>query len=460
MLCALTAREGRGVTFGLRNVVHYLQTKMISNSTVLLSLTLAATSLAPAAIIGTNQPAQPLTIERVSRLPEKLRPAWRAYLEISTNQAQADRDFFIRDAKERHGTKESLPPPPDKERKRLPLNQPAAWYGGPEGRRIADIVISFQTPAGGWSKNLDMTTHRRAPGEPFNGHTASDHLGPADFDSYQNLNWSYVGTFDNSATTTQLRFLASVISATEPEHDSAPRRAFLRGIDYILAAQFPNGGWPQVWPLEGGYHDAITYNDGAMTKVLQLLREVAEGRNDFHFVPDKARALAEAALARGIECILQTQIVAHGKRTVWCQQYDALTLQPTSARNYEMPAQAAGESVGVMSFLMQLPHPNTKTAAAIRAAAAWFEKNKLHDVTYKAVGEEGKLLVPSPGAPPLWARYYEIGSDRPVFGDRDKSIHDTVKEISKERRNGYGWFTEGPRRALEQFASWSAAHSQ
>ncbi|MBC7644959.1 MAG: signal peptidase I, partial [Thermoleophilia bacterium] len=42
-----------------------------------------------------------------------------------------------------------------------------------------------------------------------------------------------------------------------------------------LPAEFPPGGWPQVYPLEGGYHDAITYNDNALANVTDLLEDVA-----------------------------------------------------------------------------------------------------------------------------------------------------------------------------------------
>jgi hypothetical protein len=38
------------------------------------------------------------------------------------------------------------------------------------------------------------------------------------------------------------------------------------------------------------------------------------------------------------------------------------------------------------------------------------------------------------------ARLYELETDRPVFGDRDRTIHNAVEEISPERRNGYGWY--------------------
>jgi PelA/Pel-15E family pectate lyase len=101
-------------------------------------------------------------------------------------------------------------------------------------------------------------------------------------------------------------------------------------MQYLFVAQFPNGGWPQVWPLEGGYHDAITYNDGAMAHVVELMRKVADGLDDFSFVPRRVRTRAAAFFARGIRYILDSQIVANGMLTVWPQQVDALTLKPVS----------------------------------------------------------------------------------------------------------------------------------
>jgi PelA/Pel-15E family pectate lyase len=279
-----------------------------------------------------------------------------------------------------------------------------------------------------------------------------------DNDLPRDFSWSYVGTFDNSATTTQLRYLAKVIRAVNPRQGEVYRTAFLRGVNYIFTAQNPNGGWPQVWPLEGDYHDAITYNDGAMINVLRLVKDVSKGSDEFAFVPQRTRKLATSSLLRGIDCILATQILAGGRRTVWCQQHDLLTLQPTSARNYEMPSQGGAESAEIMLFLMELPNPNAKIIAAVHAAATWLEQAEIHDVVFKAAGEDGRKLVPTAGAEPLWARYYQIGADRPIFGDRDKTIHSDVGEISKERRNGYSWFSVRPMRALDRYAIWKQAH--
>jgi PelA/Pel-15E family pectate lyase len=79
----------------------------------------------------------------------------------------------------------------------------------------------------------------------------------------------------------------------------------------------------------------------------------------------------------------------------------------------------------------------------------------LHDVAFKPAPDgSGRKLLPAPGASPIWPRFSEIGSDRPIFGDRDLTIHDDVNELSRERRNGYAWYGDGPKRTLDHYAHW------
>jgi PelA/Pel-15E family pectate lyase len=170
------------------------------------------------------------------------------------------------------------------------------------------------------------------------------------------------------------------------------------------------------------------------------------------------RGRAAASIERGIDCILETQIFVAGRCTVWCQQHDGLTLEPTSARNYEMPCQTSSESAEIALFLMELPKPGARVVAAVRAAVAWFEKTQIRDVAYRPGPDGARHPVHSPGSGPLWARYYEIESDRPIFGDRDKTIHDKLEDISLERRKGYGWYRDTGARALQVFARWSRKH--
>lgn len=417
-----------------------------------------SSAVATAKVIGTNPPAQSLTRARIEQLPVAERGAWLAYMARSQRQRQADKDAFRAELK-RAGITTPIEPPHGFSAHSIPLNREAAWYGGAEARHIADVIVSFQTPAGGWGKNLDMSKNPRRPGERYGPNNLSRYLAPDDFDTPREPDWNYIGTIDNDATTTQLNFLARVIAAAARRDTAAYRAAFLRGIRYLLAAQYPNGGWPQVWPLEGGYHDAITYNDDAMTQVMELMGKVAEGHGELAFVPRGLRERARKSFARGMHCILATQIVSGRKLTVWPQQDDALTLKPVSARNYELPAACASESTGILLLLMDLPHPAGAEERSIRAGIAWLNKTAIYGEKWQRT-PDGRTLVSSPGAGPIWARYYEIGTGRPIFGDRDKSIHDDVNELSLERRNGYNWYSADAQRALNRFAAWSAQHPE
>ncbi|HEX2094042.1 MAG TPA: pectate lyase, partial [Longimicrobiaceae bacterium] len=198
-------------------------------------------------------PAEPglLAPARISALPPEEREAWERYLAASRRQAEVDRRVMAEEL--RAAGLERPTPAPHADGFGVEPRMTAGWFRGEEARRIADAIVSFQTPAGGWSKRMEFTRARR-PGESW----ASEG------------NWSWIGTFDNGATTSQLRFLAGV---TRARGDERYRASFLRGLGYTLAAQFPNGCWPQVYPLAGAYHDAATYNDDAMVRILRLLQE-------------------------------------------------------------------------------------------------------------------------------------------------------------------------------------------
>ena len=416
----------------------------------------AFASGASAAVIGTNQPAEAIAAARIAALPDARRAAWQAYLERSQAQRLADRAALA--AERKPGLVVPPPPQEDAHSNSMPIDRDAAWYGGPEARHIADVIVSFQTPAGGWGKNQSRAGALRLPGQAYVPNNISHYLSPGDFDTPRDPAWNYVGTLDNDATTTELRFLALVAKQAPGAAGDAYRASFLRGVRYLLAAQFPNGGWPQVWPLEGGYHDAITYNDDAVTLAAELLTAVG-GDGKYSFVPQDLRVQAAAAARHALDCILATQVVVNGHRTIWGQQHDALTLAPVSARNFEPPVLASGESANLLVYLMSLPQPSADLQAAIRAAAQWFKDAAI--TGYAWTGRDtplGRQLVAQPGGGPLWARFYTADPMRPVFGDRDKSLHDDVGELTLERRNGYNWYVTDPQKALTLYDRWSKAH--
>ncbi len=429
-----------------------------------LPLALALSAVLPcgaahAGVIGVNTPAQSISAARIDALPAADRAAWTAYLARSEKQGRADRAALAAELKP------GQPAPPQPEEgpggpKAMPLDRDAAWYATPEARHVADVIVSFQTPAGGWSKNQPRTGALRQPGQPYAADNISKHLSADDFDAPRDPHWNYVGTLDNDATITELRFLARVAGQAPGKTGDAWRASFLKGVRYLLAAQFPNGGWPQVWPLEGGYHDAITYNDDAVTEAASLLTDVSQGGGDYAFAPADLRRQAGAAAERAVSCVLATQVVLNGRKTIWAQQHDALTLAPVAGRNFEPAELSTEESADLLIYLMSLPKPSPSLVAAVHAGAAYLAATALHDQAWTGGKdtEGGRRLTPAPGAGPLWARYYAKTSNAPVFGDRDKTIHDDVNELSLERRNGYAWFNTSPKKALDAYAVWKKAH--
>src|ERR1039458_9452080 len=259
--------------------------------------------------------AEPVTSSRVNELPAGEQSAWQAYLERSQTNAQVDAAAVQAEVVANKMTHAIRAPSGGDFKLKAKVSD--AWFAGDEAKKLADAILSFQTPAGGWSKHMGFSKGLRKPGMQW---TSQNEPGePA----------HYVATFDNGSTTSEMDLLAGVWQATKREDC---KEGFIKGLNFIFAAQFPNGGWPQVYPLEGGYHDDITYNDDAMTHVLELLQGITDNAPRYAFLDDSQRQQAAKSLAAGLGCVLKTQIVQNGKKTVWCAQHDALTLQASPAR--------------------------------------------------------------------------------------------------------------------------------
>lgn len=408
-----------------------------------------------AAQIGTIPPSQSITAERIAALPAADKAAWAAYLARSEAQGAADRAAL---AAERQGMT-ALPawPAGGNGEASMPLNKPAEWYASDPALLVARNMLSFQTPAGGWGKNQPRDKAPREKGQSFVADNSNKKAAPGDFDAPHDPAWSYVGTIDNDATITEIRFLTKVAAQHPGAAGDVYRKAVQRGVAYLLAAQFPNGGWPQVWPLQGGYHDAVTLNDNAVVEVAELMGAISRGEEGFGFLPAPQRTAAAAAEAKAVQLLLAAQIRVNGKLTLWAQQYDALTLTPCSARNYEPPALSAGESARTLEYLMSLPKPSPAIVEAVRAGVATLKAIGVRDHAFIKT-DEGRKLVAQPGAGPIWARFYDPATLKPVFGDRNKALYDDVNDISLERRNGYTWWSNWPVKTLANFEAWSAKH--
>jgi PelA/Pel-15E family pectate lyase len=333
------------------------------------------------------------------------------------------------------------------------LRQPPVWYASPEAVRIAGGVLAYQFPSGGWDKNLDnaapLDSAARARLEAEKKAAARD---PRKNDP---------STIDNGATCAQLRYLARVCQATRQDRF---KQGFLKGFGLLLKMQYPNGGWPQ-YAFRQGYHTHITFNDNAMINVMRLLREAARAEGDFAFLAPEAqlRGQAQSAVSKGVECILKCQVRQNGRPAAWCAQHDEKTLAPAPARKYELPSLSGAESVEIVRFLMSIENPSPEVKAAIEGAAAWFQSVRitgLREAWQDAPGTprgKDKVMVADAKAGPLWARFYELGTNRPFFCGRDSVKKYTMAEIEYERRTGYAWYVSSAAPLLEKdYPAWQA----
>ena len=60
------------------------------------------------------------------------------------------------------------------------------------------------------------------------------------------------------------------------------------------------------------------------------------------------------------------------------------------------------------------------------------------------------VVVENSNAPPVWARFYELGTNRPMFVGRDGVVRYNLGEIDPERRAGYRWYSSAASVLLEK----------
>jgi len=102
--------------------------------------------------------------------------------------------------------------------------------------------------------------------------------------------------------------------------------------------------------------------------------------------------------------------------------------------------------------LMSLANPDPAIVEAVHAAVAWFQAHSIQGYSY-----DDQELKKVDGAAPLWARLYEIGTDRPIFSNRDGKKRYDWNELT-DRRKGYAWYSQEPAKVIASYPAWAASH--
>lgn len=295
-------------------------------------------------------------------------------------------------------------------------------------KAAADALAVGQLASGGWDYLVDFD-----PAQSVKWYRRSDvgRIPAAEAAKRRNIS-----TFDDDNTQSAIRLLLAVADASKGADEPRDRRiraARDYALEKLLAAQRPNGGWPQRWAGEAidpadypvrparlpadypreypkvNYMGFYTLNDNTHRDCVMTLLDAAKrlGRPEYR-----------AAALRGGDFLLLAQLPE--PQPVWAQQYNP-QLEPAWARAFEPPSLCSNESGGVMRLLVDLylETGDEKFMAPLPRAIAWFKRSEL--------------------APGVWARMYELGTNTPIYGDRDGKIKYRVEDLSPERQTGYSW---------------------
>jgi len=270
-------------------------------------------------------------------------------------------------------------------------------------RRAADALVYGQRPEGGWHYFIDFDP--KGLGEWYRQEASRFKWGYEEYRHYYGN-----ATFDDGNSAGAARFLLRFYMTTqEPDY----RAAVVKALDFFLKAQYPNGAWPQRFPLSQEFaHDGMpdytsfyTLNDGAAAANVMTLVEAYERLGDERYL--------EAA-KRGVDFMIAVQ--GPLEQAAWAEQYDPKTMEPIPARTHEPAGFVVRESIEVVQLLQTfyLMTGSRRYLRPIPAALNWFERVNHEVVNHKR--------------PP--ARYYQPGTNLPVY----------VLRTDKTNAEGYGLY--------------------
>ncbi len=263
-----------------------------------------------------------------------------------------------------------------------------AWEATKDARHLdaaraaAEALAHGQLESGGWTYHVDFDP---AWGGRYYRRADRGKLPAGRVERLRN-----VTTFDDDTTQGAVRFLMAAAAAAGDAGIKDTLDFALRG---MLAAQLPSGAWPQGHPAAPGrYWGHATLNDHCLRDCVLTMLEA-------HRRYGKAEHLEAAR--RGGDFLILAQLPA--PQAAWAQQYDA-DLKPAWARKFEPPSVTAGESSGALRTLVDL-HLATgeeKYLKPIPAVIDWFQRSMI--------------------APDTWARFYELGTNRPLYFTKDYKL--------------------------------------
>lgn len=109
---------------------------------------------------------------------------------------------------------------------------------------------------------------------------------------------------------------------------------------------------------------------------------------------------------------------------------------------------------------MGIENPSEEAKASVRSAVEWFEENKIEGWDVKIINAptlpkgKDRIIIEDKNST-IWARFYKLETNHPIFAGRDGNIHYSLTEVENERRVGYAFYGKWPEELIEkEFPEW------
>ncbi|MBL9114836.1 MAG: hypothetical protein JNJ83_07480 [Verrucomicrobiaceae bacterium] len=269
-------------------------------------------------------------------------------------------------------------------------------------REAAQALLWTQLASGGWNSDHDFALSK-AHGRHYRRDLEAGDTERAGRNAHSNL--------DDDKTQFALLFLLELSQLPECRDDKQIPEAVKFGMEGLLAAQAPNGGWPQGfsgptdptlpvksptlpkdWPRKWpdlDYTGYYTLNDGNLLSIARLLIRANELQPDQRYV---------SAVKRLGDFLLLSQCPA--PQAGWAQQYN-LNMEPAWARKFEPPCISSLETLLALVTLQEIwvETGDDKYLKPQESALKWLESSRLPDGQY--------------------ARFQELHTNTPLYFVKD-----------------------------------------
>jgi hypothetical protein len=291
-----------------------------------------------------------------------------------------------------------------------------AYYRAAEN--AAQALVDGQNPSGGWNYLID-----------FAGEASTrkwyDTIGRNGWRLEEFQHYYGNATFDDAGTSESAQFL---LRMHVEKGDQRWRPALNKAIDFVLASQYPNGGWPQRFPLKDEFHhhglpdytSLITFNDDVAAENIKFLLMCLQALGEERVVDPIHRAM---------DCFILCQ--QPQPQPAWGLQHTVADLKPAGARTYEPKAfvtHTTAANIAQMMTFYELTGDD-RYLARLPEAMDWLAAVKLP--TEQA--HDGKA----------WPTFIEIGTNQPLY------IHRRGSNVV----NGEYWADRDPAKTLVHYSS-------